>query len=606
MRESQEEALHRWEDLEALQNFYKDFKDFLGDVQRDVYGWETTELQYDIGDFLVHGGSQIMIQAQRGQAKTTITAVFAVWSLIHDPKCRVLILSAGTKKANEISTGIINIINAMPELSCLRADRSNGDRTSTQAYDIHYTLRGAGMNPSVACLGITSNMQGYRADILILDDIESGKNAGTQVQRDQLLHITRDFTSICSEGRTIYLGTPQTVDSIYNSLPGRGYTIRVWTGRYPTPEEIVAYEGVLAPYLLRKIKADPSLQTGGGLLGTLGKAVDDRLNEEILQKKELDQGQAYFKLQHMLSTKLTDEERYPLKLRNLVFMHLNEEEAPGKITWMPRPDLLIHPPVGSGVREEMYRAAQLSKEMFPYAGKFAYIDTAGGGQNGDETVIAVTYFLHGYVFLMDVKAFPGGHREDVFEGIAEVLFKWQVNECYVEKNFGYGAFAQSLRPVVDEHYKTYSDGKQLGGCVIEDYWESGQKELRIIDGLEPIMARHKLVVNECLVQDDADSTNKYPLEKRRTYQLFHQMSRITRTKNALLHDDRIDAVLGSVRYWTERLSQDEDVMMQRKAQEQRLDLFKSFHARGIEGVAGGGMVRTSRNAFSAFQQRRTK
>jgi hypothetical protein len=599
LRELTQEALQRWEDLEALQEYYKDFKVFLGEVQKDVYGWDTTPLQYDIGDFLVHGGSNIMIQAQRGQAKTTITAVFAVWSLIHNPQCRILIMSAGAKKANEISKGIYNIIHAMPELECLRPDRSSGDRTSTEAFDVHYTLRGAGMNPSVACLGITSNMQGYRADILIADDIESGKNASTQVQRDQLLHITRDFTSICSEGRIIYLGTPQTIDSIYNSLPGRGFTVRVWTGRYPTVDELPSYEGVLAPFLLRRLQAKPELCTGGGLLGTSGQAVDERLNEEVLQKKELDQGTAYFKLQHMLSTKLTDEERYPLKLRNLIFMHLNPEEAPGKITWMPRPDLLIHPPVGSNIKEEMYRASNISQEMYPYAGRFMYIDTAGGGQNGDETVAAVTYFLHGYVFLMDVQGFPGGHREDVMLALAKMMHQWQVTDVHVEKNFGHGAFAQSLRPVVDSYYQEVTGGEQTGGPCIEDYWESGQKELRIIDGLEPIMARHRLIVNEHLIQQDVTSTQKYPLEKRRTYQLFHQMSRITRTKGCLIHDDRVDAVLGAVRKWVDVIAQNEDKQMQQKAAQERVDLFKDFNNRGRKRK-GNGLG----NAFTSFQQRR--
>jgi len=599
MREAALEALQRMEDLEALQEYYKEFEVFLEEVQREVYGWITTPIQFDIGRFLVRGGDNIMIQAQRGQAKTTITAVFAVWSLIQNPQCRILIMSAGSKKANEISKGIYNIIHAMPELACLRPDRSNGDRTSTEAFDVHYTLRGSGMNPSVACLGITSNMQGYRADILVADDIESGKNASTQVQRDQLLHITRDFTSICSEGRIIYLGTPQTIDSIYNSLPGRGFTVRVWTGRYPTVDELPSYEGVLAPFILNRLQGHPELCTGGGLLGTSGQAVDDRLNEEVLQKKELDQGTAYFKLQHMLSTKLTDEERYPLKLRNLIFMHLNPEEAPGKITWMPRPDLLIHPAQGSNLKEEMYRPAVVSQEMYKYDGKFMYIDTAGGGQNGDETVAAVTYFLHGYVFLMDVQGFPGGHREDVMRDIAKMMYQWQVTDVQVEKNFGHGAFAQSLRPVVDAYYQEITAGEKNGGPAIEDYWESGQKELRIIDGLEPIMARHRLIFSEHLIRQDVDSTQKYALEKRGTYQLLHQMSRITRTKGCLIHDDRIDAVLGAVRRWLDVIAQSEDKQMERKASQERLDLFKDFHTRGRK-ASGGGLG----NAFTAFQQRR--
>ena len=77
-RESTEQALKRWKDLTALQEHYTNFSDFLHDIQSEVYGWETSEIQYNIGDFLQHGGDAIMIQAQRSQAKTNITAKFAV------------------------------------------------------------------------------------------------------------------------------------------------------------------------------------------------------------------------------------------------------------------------------------------------------------------------------------------------------------------------------------------------------------------------------------------------------------------------------------------------------------------------------------------------
>ncbi len=291
-RESLEEALQRWDDLEALQEHYTDFADFLHDVQDEIYGWETAPIQYDIGNFLAHGGSNIMIQAQRGQAKTTITAIFAVWCLLHDPKHRIVIISAGNDKASEISKGIINIINAMECLSCLRPDRNAGDRTSTENFDVHYTLRGEGMNPSIKCLGITSNLQGYRADLLIPDDIESSKNALTQVQREQLLHKTKDFTSICSDGRIVYLGTPQTTDSIYNTLPARGYTVRIWPGRFPTLEEEQEYGEFLAPWIKDRMQKAPDLRTGGGVLGDVGQPTDpgDRLGEASLQGKKVGSG----------------------------------------------------------------------------------------------------------------------------------------------------------------------------------------------------------------------------------------------------------------------------------------------------------------------------
>ena len=594
MRETHEEALKRWDDLIALQEHYTDFGDFLHDVQLELYGWETTGIQYDIGDFLQYGGGAIMIQAQRGQAKTTITAIFAVWCLIHAPNFRIMIISAGSKKASEISKGIILIINAMPILACLRPDRNAGDRTSTEAFDVHYTLRGDSMNPSVVCLGVTSNMQGYRADILIPDDIESSKNALTMIQREQLMHLTKDFTSICSEGRIIYLGTPQSADSIYNSLPGRGYDVRVWPGRYPTQDEENEYGSSLAPYILNKIRENPDLRIGGGILGDKGKPVDTRLHEDLLQKKEIDQGLAYFKLQHMLCTKLTDTERYPLKLRDCIFMHLNKTEAPGKITWLPRNDLLIPTYPGSSVRDEMYRPGFTSNDLYKYGTIIMYVDPAGGGQNGDETVAAVIAFLHGYIFVLDIVGFPGGIREDVLQSLSALSYEYQCNLIQVEKNFGNGALASVWRNVLDVYYQTASENSKHRGPLIEDVWESGQKELRICDVLEPVIARHHLVINEKLIQYDVESVQKYPLERRATYMLMHQLSRITRNKHSLLHDDRLDAVAGGVRYFTARMAQDANKEVQRKRTEAMLQCMADPFGTGQKNNFNG------MNAFDKF------
>jgi len=230
-REGAEQALVRWEMLELVQAAYRTFTPFLEDVMTEL-GFATTEVQKDIASFLEHGPHYLMIQAQRGQAKTTITAAFAVWRLLHEPCSRILILSAGGTQANEISTLVVRIIMTMEVLAYLRPDRNAGDRTSVEAFDVHHSLKGLDKSPSVACVGITGNLQGKRADLLIADDIESQKNSQTEHQRQQLLNLTRDFPSICATGRIVYLGTPQSVNSIYNTLPGRGYTVRIWTGRF--------------------------------------------------------------------------------------------------------------------------------------------------------------------------------------------------------------------------------------------------------------------------------------------------------------------------------------------------------------------------------------
>jgi hypothetical protein len=76
-----------------------------------------------------------------------------------------------------------------------------------------------------------------------------------------------------------------------------------------------------------------------------------------------------------------------------------------------------------------------------------------------------------------------------------------------------------------------------------------QKEKRIIGILEPIMNQHRLVV--------AQERIKGELTDDRDFQLMYQLSRITSERGSLRHDDRIDALAGSVHYWMQYMQVDQ-------------------------------------------------
>lgn len=592
-----EEDARRWEELEKIQDHYAEFEDFLYDVITDVLKFECTWLQLDIADYLAHGPKYKMIQAQRGQAKTTITACYAVWRLIHDPRTRILIVSAGSDMATEIANWVIQIIMNMPELACLKPDTSWGDRASVKAFDVHHSLKGPEKSPSVACMGITSNIQGKRADVLIADDIESAKNSQTAVQRNRLAHLTKDFSSICSNGDIIYLGTPQNNDSVYNSLPSRGFEIRIWTGRYPTAEELPNYSCFLAPSIRKRLEEDPSLQTGGGPTGERGQATDpDLLDEETLTSKEIDQGKAYFQLQHMLDTKLMDEDRYPLKPSKIIFMPVPRDNGPMQINWAGIEANRIHPPQGFPLNEAYYQAQGMGEEFGSFQGCVLYVDPAGGGKNGDELAYAVTKFLAGRVFLVDVGGTPGGYTDDKLDWLTAVAIKWKPHVALVEENFGKGAFERIWTP------KLHTAMKKINHiCGIEPVWESGQKELRIIDVLEPIISSNRLVVDPALITADWNSVQKYPVEKRSTFSFLFQLSRITRDRGALMHDDRLDAIAGACRYWVDALAQDAAKMAAKAKTEAYKNLIKNplGNGRPLPGFNGHKLP----NALDKFRRK---
>lgn len=546
----------RWDELRALQKAYTRFPDFLYDVITGLMGFECTPLQIDIALYLEFGPTYRMIQAQRGQAKTTITSAYAVFRLIHTPSARILIVSAGDDMATEIANWVIQIINGMDELRCLRPDRSAGDRASVKAFDVHFSLKGPEKSPSISCKGITSNLQGKRADILIADDIESSKNSRTELQREQLKHLTKDFSSICSTGDIIYLGTPQSISSVYNGLASRGFGIRVWPGRFPTVAEEENYGEYLAPSIKEMVRKDPSLRTGGGPLGDRGKPTDPiLLDEEKLVKKQLDQGTAYFQLQHMLDTRLMDKDRYPLHLSKLIFMDmLDDNRVPLLINRIASPEYRLSVPMDFPVDNAvLYRAASFGTEMGTISGTCLYVDPAGGGQNGDEIGYACTQILAGKVFVRRIGGVKGGYGEAERKLLTRIVLECKPNIIKIEQNYGNGAFAAVWMP---ELTRALHDAG-LTGVTIEEVWESGQKELRIIDTLEPTMGAGKIVFDLACLDQDRKASEHYPLQERNIYSLFYQMAKITRDKNSLVHDDRLDALAGAVRHWITELSVDD-------------------------------------------------
>ncbi|QOE32112.1 terminase large subunit [Rhizobium phage Palo] len=553
-RENAEQVAKRWHDLELLQDYYAEFSTFLQEVIEDFMGFVCTEVQQDIGEWVAYGPQYRMVQAQRGQAKTTITAAYAVWRCIHNPATRVLIISAGSDMATEIANWIIQIINGMPELECLRPDRAAGDRESVSAFDIHYSLKGPEKSPSVACVGITSNLQGKRADVLIADDVESAKNSQTQTQQARLKHLTLDFTSICSNGDIIWLGTPQNIDSIYNGLPGRGTQIRIWPGRYPTEKEEADYEGFLAPMVADRVRANPSLRTGGGPAGDRGKPIDPvLLDEQALTKKEIDQGPSYFQLQHMLSTKLADADRYPLKTSQIRFCGFEAERmlAPMTIPFVRTNENEIKMPDGFPIKDKFYRV-QHAEDFGQLQGPYMYVDPGGGFFFKQKTAYDITAFCGGRVYVLASGGVKGGLDPEVFLPLTAVAIKWRVRMVHIEQNFGNGALRQVWQPILQK--AALEAGIQIG---MEDVWESGQKELRIIDILEPLLGAGKLVMSEDMILQDWNSIQKYPSELRGTYSLFWQLARITREKKALIHEDKLDALAGAVRMWIDAVSQDD-------------------------------------------------
>jgi hypothetical protein len=224
-----------------------------------------------------------------------------------------------------------------------------------------------------------------------------------------------------------------------------------------------------------------------------------------------------------------------------------------------------------------------------------YVDPAGGGQNGDETAFAVTKFSGGRVYLVDCGGVKGGLGDESMHALTAIAKKWQPHQIDIEENYGSGALRHVWTPLLLKEHS----------CTIEPVWETGQKEKRIISTLEPVIGSGRLVVDEALLDDDWRTCQKYPTEMRSSYSLFYQISRITEDKDALRHDDRLDALAGTVRHWVKHLTQDKDKAVERARKDRYKRLMQDPFGTGqkMHGLDAMRGLKPKRTATSRMRRR---
>lgn len=543
----------------------RDFRNFLYVVWKHLNLPDPTAVQYDIASYLQHGPKRLVIEAFRGVGKTWVTAAFVCWVLYCNQQERILMVSASKQHADNISTFIQRLIFEMPLLAHLRP--SADQRMSKVSFDVGGAK--AAPQPSVKSIGITSQIAGNRATLIVADDIEVANNSDTQLKRDKLSEQIKEFDAVLSPGgRVVFLGTPQTEQSIYNRLPERGYQVRIWPARFPGEERRAKYGAKLAPMIAKALDEDPAL---------VNRTADaQRFSEQDLGERELSYGRSGFALQFMLDTSLSDQDKFPLRLSDLIITGLDPQRAPRAVVWGSGPDQIIDDLPTVGLPGDRYhRPIFTDKDFMEYEGTAMFIDPSGRGK--DETSWAIVKMLNGILYLARVGAARGhGYEEVVLDRILEDAKTYGVNVIKVEPNYGDGMFAQLLRSRASTRYPV----------LIEDAeWSKAQKEARIIDTLEPIMNQHRLVVCSSVVKWDYDSTADLATDEVNKYRLFYQLTRITRNRGSLAHDDRLDAVAGCVAYWLEWMARNTTVAVEQRKQE-LLDLEL---ARFMENALGSSL-----------------
>ena len=525
------------------------FKNFLYLVFKHINLPSPTEIQYAIADELQNRESDLILNGFRGVAKSTITGCYDAWLLDRDPEnTQIIYVGANQEEAKKFMKFTRGLLEVVPYLNYLIPDVKSGQRDNALTFDV--APAGMKIQPSCKAVGIFGNLTGNRATHIIADDIETSENCDTQVKRDHIESAVTEFRQIVSplNGSLLFLGTPHTEVSIYNKLHDKGIPTRIFPIKFPTEQQTEKYGNKLAPYIANKVQQDPTL---------VGTSTDPlRFSEDMIIKLEAE-GRSKFAMQQMLDTTLSDIERYPLKCSDLIVMDCNKDIAPEKVAYGSAPNQVLKDIPCNGIGTDRYYSPIPIPDIkwLNYTYKVMTIDPSGRGQ--DELAYNVGGVLNSQIFLLKQGGKQGGYSLENLRFLAELAKEYKVNKIKIESNFGDGMFTALFIPII----------KKLGyQCEIEEIRHNTQKERRIIDTLEPVMNQHRLIVDKKVIEDDANSIKAYPLEKQQQYSLFYQMTRITKDRGCLNHDDRLDCLSMMVADCLDMMSVDADSQIQ-----QRLD-----------------------------------
>lgn len=536
------------------------FRNFMWRTWKSLGFPPPTDLHYDMADYLQYGAGgrgdqpfntlatdqRLILMAFRGAAKSYVTVTFSLWTLYRNPDLQVLVTSATGGYAKDNAAFAFKMLNTFDWLAWMKPHSS--ERQSALSFDIHDC--NVAKDSSFTCVGIEGQLTGRRADLVIPDDVETPNTSATENARIELGKRIGEFAAIKKPGGSIiYLGTAQHEETIYLKLEQeRGFTLRMWPAHYPKPAELIRYGHRLGPMILKDLASNPNL---AGCSTEPG-----RFDEADLAGRELEWGRTEYARQYrlFLDAGLSDDK--PLKLRDLVVIDLTPNSGvPAVVQWSTLKQYRMETAetgidVDSLPSDPYVHAPAHVEAWGPCSSIRCFVDPSGEG--ADETVWTIVGERFGLLYLLWQGSSRKGFSDEVLWEIVNDCALWSVSELEVEENFGQGMFAALLRPKFREWKKPglgHNGGPALEGykcSVIETHTGKQAKELRIVSSLEPIISGHRLVVNAQVLRRDFHIPYE-DLEdaKRRFYRLSYQLTRLTKTKGALVHDDRIDSLAGA-------------------------------------------------------------
>ena len=222
-----------------------------------------------------------LLMAFRNSGKSTLVGLFCAWVLLKNPCLRVLVVSADHALAKKMVAHTKHIIEHHPACQGMKPHRLEewaSDRFTIRRPQI-------GRDPSMLAHGLSANMTGCRADIILCDDVEVPKTCNNSAKRQDLRTKLSELDYILTPGgMLLYIGTPHAEETIYT--PKENWHIlkipllnkqgqSAWPERF-TPQKIAEIKYATSP---NKFASQMLLQAV--------KFEKERLNKKLLKVYDL-------------------------------------------------------------------------------------------------------------------------------------------------------------------------------------------------------------------------------------------------------------------------------------------------------------------------------
>ncbi|MFA7277279.1 MAG: phage terminase large subunit [Pseudobdellovibrionaceae bacterium] len=417
-----------------------------------IQGQSTPAVHLKIARFLnmsrEEAHPRVLLMAFRACGKSSITGLYCAWCLWRDPALRILVLSADLALARKMVRNVKRIIEKHPMTCHLKPPHP--DQWGAERFTV---VRPAELrDPSMLAKGVTTNLTGTRADLIICDDVEVPRTSDSLQKRLDLRERLRELDYILTPaGQQIYIGTPHHFHSIYADKPRAEY-------------------GEEAPFL------DGFKRLVIPVLSHDGVSVwPERFTMETIDSIRRATGPMQFQSQMMCE---------PV---NMAESRIN-------------PDLL-HFYEGDAVYREAGGRGFIHVGDQAMASVAAWWDPAFGSAGGDRSVLAILYtgndgryWLHHLALLTNVPHASEDEATQQCRKVAATLAQFHVPSVAIETN-GIGKFLPAiLRREIARHVAS-------GGapCGVREVTSRRPKSLRILEAFDAVLAARALYVHRSVL-----------------------------------------------------------------------------------------------------------